>query len=212
MSHRTLSLVGLACLPLLGYLFAGCGDPNAGRLFADIQWASRCENDRGCEGPGFREVCGFTGSDPCDGQTEEATLTCSISQRDGGDYSLSFTARQGNDVSLSISQLIFSSEGGGGGGPGCTVTYTERAISESLTFRGACASNTPVRGLPCQITNMAVYDDMGVPTVEGDLFCEFLELVGSPSITRELTAIGNRPEDANTAGSFRFANCDGLEF
>jgi len=195
------STMGLVLL--LG--IAGCGDPNAGALFAEIQYATRCEMTRGCPGVVDHDICGFNRSDPCEEGMVEATLGCEATERDGT-RSLTFSARQGSNVSLSVSGLVVPTNGGSAMGSSCRVTVREGAN----TYSGSCGGSAPSEAQPCQINEVEFFDDMGNPTFEARLFCQFLENQASPALAIEVTAVGAGPMPASTPARIRFANCTGL--
>jgi hypothetical protein len=184
---------------------AGCGDPNAGALFADVQYATRCDMTRGCDRAQDRDVCGFNQSDPCPGIEAEATLSCSVSQTDTN-RTISFSARQGGNFAISVENLIVPRAGGSAMGGSCRVTVIEGAN----TYVGGCGGSDPSTAQPCRISGVTFYDDEGNPTFEGDIFCQFLENRANPALEIEVTAKGSGPASAAQPGSFRFANCSGL--
>jgi hypothetical protein len=215
------STMGLVLL--LG--IAGCGDPNAGALFAEIQYATRCELTLGCSGVEDHDICGFNSSDPCDMAegTPEASLSCSATEAEGT-RSLRFSASQGGGFSVSVSGLVVPTNGGSAMGGSCRVTVREGAN----TYEGSCGGSAPSEAQPCQITDVTFYDDMGNPTFEADLFCQFLANQANPALQIEVTArgaggpaFGGTPPmsicataspspPACTPARIRFANCDGL--
>lgn len=195
------STIGLTLL--LG--LAGCGDPNAGALFADIQYATRCEMTLGCEGAENRDICGFNLSDPCEGFVDEATVSCSVRQ-DDATRTINFSARQGAGYSLAVSNLQVPRDGGSATGGECRVTVVEGAN----TYSGLCGGSPPSEAQPCQITNVVFSDDMGNPQFEGDIFCQFLANRATPTLQIEVTAIGSGPTPASEPGRFRLVNCGGL--
>jgi hypothetical protein len=212
--------------PLCLVLLAACGDPNAGALFADIQYRARCEETPHCGAYVDRDVCGYNRSDACETDAPEAQLSCSIIEGEGT-RTLSFSASQGGGFSLAVTGAVIPEAGGVAMGAGCSVSVVEGANS----YRGDCGSSVPSEAQPCQITNVEFYDDEGNPTVEGEIFCQYLPNISMPNFHVEVTA----PTDGSPAFSsvtppveicntyspdfppacrplqFRFANCDGLE-
>jgi hypothetical protein len=184
----------------------GCGDPNAGALFADIQYATRCEMTLGCPGPVNRDVCGINNGDPCEGGAPEARVSCVVQESADGARTLDFSASQGSDFTLTVSQATFSAAGGSAAGARCEVRVTEGANR----YEGACGSSPPSAAQPCQISAVRFYDDMGNPTVEGAIFCEFLPNQSQPMLQIEVTQVGSGPGPAAMPGRFRIANCQGL--
>lgn len=75
--------------------------------------------------------------------------------------------------------------------------------SGSSAYNGSCGGSAPA----CQVTNLAVYDDAGTPTVEGTIFCQGL---AGPTGSIEVTQIGSLPGTESMPGRFRVANCPGL--
>jgi hypothetical protein len=195
------SILGLSVL--LG--IAGCGDPNAGALFADIQYATRCEETRHCGGPVDRDICGFNQSDPCDEDAPEAQVSCNVQQEETG-RTLSFSATQGSGFSIRVDQAVFLGNSSVASGPSCRVTVVEGANR----YVGTCGGATPSESQPCQITDVRFEDDMGNPTVQGRIFCQHLPSQASPTLKAEVTAMGDGPTPASTPGRFRLANCSGL--
>lgn len=197
------------------------GDPNVGNLFAEFQYATRCDATGGCA-PGDHDVCGFDGALPCDTTAPNADLRCTAVERDGI-RTLSFSAQQGAGR-IEVSGLDVPFDGGPAMGEDCLVTVEEG----SGTYSGACGSSTPSEAQPCQITDVVFYDDMGNPTFEADLFCQFLANQANPALQIEVTArgasgpaFGGTPPmsicataspapPACTPARIRFANCDGL--
>jgi hypothetical protein len=187
---------------LLG--LAGCGDPNAGALFADVQYATRCDDTLGCGGSADRDVCGFNRSDPCIEDAPEATLSCTVTESETS-RTISFSARQG-PASISVESLTVPLVGGSASGGACRV----RVVEGANTYTGGCGGSEPNEAQPCRISNVSFYDDEGNPTFEGDLFCQFLQNQSNPTLAIEVTAKGNGPGPASSPGTFRFANCTGL--
>lgn len=194
------STIGLSLLCL-----AGCGDPNSGVLFADIQYATRCEMTHGCDAPHDRDICGFNHSDPCVEDAPEPTLSCSVVETDTT-RTISFSARQGSGFSLSVSNLQVPFAGGSASGGDCRVTVVEGAN----TYTGLCGGSNPSEAQPCQIEGVTFTDDMGNPTFEGHIFCQFLKNQANPTLAIEVTAPGSGPTPAGTPARFRMANCRGL--
>lgn len=202
----------------------GCGDPNAGALFADIQYATRCEEATPhCGGPMNRDVCGINNGDPCEVGAPEARVSCNVTESaDGATRTLEFSASQGSDFGITVSQATFNSAGGSAAGAGCTVRITDGANR----YEGRCGSSAPSASQPCQITAVRFYDDMGNPTVEGAIFCEFMQNQSSPTLHLEVTQVGSGSPAFSSAGNicdtyattppacnpgrFRIANCAGL--
>ena len=194
--------IGLLCS------IPGCGDPNAGALFGDIQYATRCENTLGCPGPVDRDVCGINNGDPCMIGAPEARVSCTIQESaDGSTRTVDFSASQGSGFAITVSQAIVSSAGGSAAGAGCNVRVTEGANR----YEGMCGSSPPSEAQPCQISAVRFYDDMGNPTVEGAIKCEFLPNQSQPMLQIELTQVGSGPGPASMPGRFRIANCQGLD-
>lgn len=196
---RTIHLLGLSFVVL-----AGCGDPNAGRLFAEVHYRVRCEETFGCGSPPDRLVCGFTASDFCDGRglDQEAQLSCTVNQNEDN-RTLTFTATQGSDFSIRVSAAVIPRDGGVAMGPACEVTVVEGAN----TYSGRCGSSVPSAEQPCQITNVAFFDDEGNPTISGEIFCQHLENRSNPSLSIEVTApLDGSP--AFTSGTPPVGVCD----
>ncbi|MBX3269611.1 MAG: hypothetical protein KF729_05090 [Sandaracinaceae bacterium] len=192
---------------LLSFGLLACGDPNAGALFADIQYGTSCENTRGCTPAPNRDICGINNSDPCDATGTPATLSCTVAEVEGSTRTVSFSAMQGGGFSISVRQAIIPFGGGSAGGGSCTVTITDGPN----THVGACGSSTPSEAQPCQISNVEFCDDAGNPTVRGNLRCQFLRNQANPTLELELHARGSDVMALNSPGTFRLANCSGLE-
>ncbi|MCB9593829.1 MAG: hypothetical protein H6719_13935 [Sandaracinaceae bacterium] len=186
-------------------LFA-CGDPNAGALFADIQYGTDCDESRGCTPAPNRDVCGINNGDPCPEVGGTANLSCIINEVEGSTRTLTFSASQGGDFRISVRQAIVPFSGGSAGGGSCTVTVTDGPN----TFVGACGSGTPTPMQPCQISNVQFCDDLGNPTVRGNIFCQHLANQANPLQLIEVHAKGSGGMAIMSPGSFRLANCDGL--
>ena len=108
---------------LLALGIAGCGDPNAGALFADIQYATRCEMAATphCGSPVNRDICGIDSGDPCTPDAPNPQLSCNIQESADGTRTLEFNASQGSGFALTISQAIFAPGSTSAGGAGCRV-------------------------------------------------------------------------------------------
>ncbi|HBQ14999.1 MAG TPA: hypothetical protein DEF51_29020 [Myxococcales bacterium] len=193
---------------LLALGIAGCGDPNAGALFADIQYATRCEMAATphCGSPVNRDICGIDSGDPCTPDAPNPQLSCNIQESADGTRTLEFNASQGSGFALTIIQAIFAPGSTSAGGAGCRVVLVEGANR----YSGACGASPPSEAQPCQITSVRFYDDEGNPTVEGALYCEGLQNTANPTLTIEVTQVGSGPGPAMTPGRFRLANCAGL--
>lgn len=191
-----------ACLMALA---VGCGDPNAGALFADIQYGTDCDVTRGCTPAPNRDICGINRGDPCPGVEGAANLSCNI-EDEGTTRILTFSATQGSDFSLAVRQAVIPSAGGSAGGGSCTVTLRDGPN----THVGTCGSGTPTEAQPCQISDVRFYDDVGNPTVEGNIFCQGITNQVNPLLELELHAKGSDSMAVNSPGTFRIANCDGL--
>jgi hypothetical protein len=184
-----------------------CGDPNAGRLYADIQYATRCEMTRGCDQPHDRDICGFDQSTPCFDGLPEAQISCGVVETEGV-RTIAFSALQGGAFSIGIENAVFNVAGGSVSGANCRATVTEGENS----YDGLCGGSPPSEAQPCQITGVNFYeDDGGNPTIEGDILCIGLENDSQPDLTIEVTAPGTDPARRNEPGHFRLANCVGLE-
>lgn len=199
MTMRVIS--GLACLFLVG-----CGDPNAGALFADIQYGTDCEETRGCTPAPNRDICGIANGDPCPEVGGTANLSCIVSEVEGSTRTLSFSASQGGGFSISVRQAIIPFAGGSAGGGSCVVNV----VDGPNTHTGACGSGTPTEAQPCQISNVTFCDDLGNPTVRGNIFCQHLENQANPLQRLEVHAKGSDAMAVTSPGTFRLANCDGL--
>lgn len=208
-------------------LIAGCGDPNAGKLFADIQYRARCEETPHCGALPDRDICGYSASDPCAMDAPEATLSCSVVEGDGM-RTISFTAQQGTGFSIRVQGLQVQDGSTVGMGAGCEVTVVEGANQ----YRGECGSSVPSAAQPCQINNLEFFDDEGNPSFGGDIFCQYLPNLSNPDLHIEVTAPAEgQPAFSGVAAPympicdmysapfppaclpmhFRFANCSGLQ-
>src|SRR5690349_19981159 len=108
-------------------MIAGCGDPNAGRLFADLEYATRSQEtltrpDDGSD----RNICGFNLSTPCDGFTAQVSASCNVVESETS-RTLSFTATQGGGFSLRVQSAVIPIAGGAASGTACEVTVVEGA-------------------------------------------------------------------------------------
>ena len=201
--RRLLALLISISVPTLGLV--ACDDPN-GALFADIQYGTDCVVTRGCMSQPNRDICGISGGEPCGGVEGTATLSCAVSE-DGASRRLTFSATQNSGFGISVRQAIVPTGGGGAGGGGCTVTITEGVNR----YVGRCGSAAPTATQPCQITDVRFYDDMGNATLEGSIRCEGLENQANPAQAIEVHAKGSSAMAVSSPGSFRIANCSGLE-
>lgn len=192
-------LVGISLLAV-----GGCGDPNAGALFADFPYATRCEETLGCSGPQMHDVCGFNLSDPCVDGAPQAQLSCNVTATDTA-RTLNFSASQGGGFSLRVSGAVVANAGGPATGS-CEVTVVEGPN----TYEGVCGSSLPSEAQPCQISAVEFFDDMGNPSFRGQIWCQHLPNRATPTLKIEVTDNGNSPEDRMTPARFRFANCNGL--
>lgn len=209
-------------------MLASCGDPDAGALFADIQYVTRCEETGGCPGARARDICGIHLGDPCLATDPEPQLSCTILEAaDGSTRTLSFSATRESGIGISVSQAVIASTGGAASGAACRVTVDDGAN----TYVGACGSATPSPAQPCRLDGVTFANDLeGNPTVQGNLFCQFLENDAQASLRIEVTALpiasgpgfsSDTPPTSNCgAGSaipacsparFSLVNCSGLE-
>jgi len=186
----------------------GCGDPNAGALFADIQYGTDCDESRGCTPAPNRDICGINGGDPCPEVGGVATLSCGVLEAaDGSTRTIGFSAAQGGDFSISVRQAIINFGGGSAAGGSCNVIVVDGPNRHT----GLCGSATPSETQPCQISNVRFYNDVGNPTVEGDIFCQSLQNEANPLQRLEVHAKGSDAMAVMSPGHFRIANCSGLE-
>lgn len=185
---------------------SGLETPDSGfiALFADIQYATRCESTLGCAGAMDRDICGFDDGDPCEGFVSSAMVECSVVET-ASTRTISFEASQGGGFSLRVASLEVPLAGGSATGGTCQVTVVEGPN----IYAGACGASAPSAAQPCQITNVTFEDDLGNPTFEGDLFCQFLPNRANPALQIEVTAFGSGPVAAAAPGRFRIANCPG---
>lgn len=212
---------------VLGFLAPGCGDPDAGKLFADVQYATRCEATLGCGGAKERDICGANQGGTCIAGAESVRASCAVTEGENT-RTLQFTATQGSDFSLAVSGATFAYAGGSASGAGCVVTVQDGPNS----YRGDCGSANPSATQPCRINNVMFFkNEEGEATIEGNIFCQFLENRANPALQMEVTALGSGPSgispvDPNTSACsgypepkppacmparFRLENCSGLE-
>ncbi len=184
---------------------AGCGDPNAGALFIDMQYATRCDMTHGCDMPHDHDLCGFSNSDPCVEGDPKPVISCSVSETET-ERTISFSARQQAGASISVTGLTVTTGGMAATGGACRVSVSEGANN----YAGACGGSDPSEAQPCRINNISFFDDMGNPTLAGDLYCQFLENSANPTLQIEVTAPGTTPTDIASPAHFRLANCAGL--
>lgn len=202
--RRSVRGILVCSLSMLGVL--GCGDPNAGALFADIQYGTDCEETRGCTPAPNRDICGINNGDPCPEVGGTANLSCIVSEVEGSTRTVSFSASQGGGFSIRVSQAIVPFGGGSAGGGSCNVTV----VDGPNTHEGACGSGTPTETQPCQISNVQFCDDLGNPTVRGNIYCQHLANRANPLQRLEVHAKGSDATAVMSPGVFRLANCDGL--
>lgn len=197
------SLFGAACTDSHG-THADAG-PNPERpLFADAQWAIRCEATPGCTGSTDVDVCGFDGGPSCDAESVPVDMSCSVTE-DGPTRTFTFQIRQsGPSLTIEGAEVAI---GGGDVTGDCVVTVTDA----EGTYRGACGSAPPSAAQPCQILGVEFHDDMGNPVFTGRIFCQGLAAEASGSGEREITAAGDGTAPSSRPGHFRIANCPGLE-
>ncbi|MBN4049528.1 hypothetical protein JYT86_00560 [bacterium AH-315-N03] len=183
----------------------GGGDAGPPALFADIQYGIECDATGGCEPAPNRDICGIDQNDPCPEVGGMATLSCTVAEA-GASRTVTFSASQNMGFSISVTEMIVPIAGGSAGGGSCSV----RVVDGANTYVGVCGSGTPTSAQPCQITGVRFYDDVGNPTVEGDIFCLMLENSSNPLLEIELHAKGSDAMAVVSPGTFRIANCDGL--
>lgn len=198
-----MGIVGVALVLALG-CDGGAGRVDAGdvadgaggaRLFADVQYATRCDVTAGCVAPMNHDVCGFHAGEPCVDGSPAVTASCAVTGAGAG-RAFTFTVAQGDGPSLSVDLTGFP----------CTV----RVVHNDDVFEGACGSEPPSTAQPCLLSDVVYYDDDGNPTIEGGIFCQGLSNQADPTLTIEVTAIGTGPGPASMPAHFRLANCAGL--
>lgn len=204
--HLMLRSFGSIIVFMMSLCVAGCGDPNPGLLYADFRYATRCEETLGCPGAVEHDICGYNLSDPCYEGMPSPTLSCSVTEMEGATRTINFSAQQGGGFSIRVEGLVVPFNGGSGGGAGCRVSVVEG----NNRYEGRCGGAEPSMEQPCQITNVAFRDDLGNPTITGEIFCQYLPNEASRSLRIEVTNIGMGPGPASTPATFRFANCSGL--
>lgn len=185
---------------------AGCGDPDAGKLFADIQYATRCPTSNHCTGPEDRDICGINGGTPCMSVEGTATVSCNVTEA-GDNLNINFSASQGAGFQISVRNATVAASGGFATGSSCTVVVVDGVNR----YEGRCGPATPSEEQPCQISSVAFFDDMGNPTLEGQIECRDLPNQANPDLLTDVTAVGSGPTAAAQPGVFRLANCTGLE-
>ena len=195
----------------------GCGDPDAGKLFADVQYGTRCPTSNHCEGPQDRDVCGINNGEPCMGVGGTPRVSCTITEDGSGNYQVNFSVDQSEGFSLSVSQATIPTSGGLAGGANCGV----RVVEGPNRYEGRCISQQPVsdpnpaepdESVPgCRVNSVLFTDDMGNPTMEGQIECRDIPNIANPMLLLDVTQVGSGPGPASMPGRFRIANCQGLE-
>lgn len=185
---------------------AGCGDPDAGKLFADIQYATRCPRSNHCTGPEDRDICGINGGTPCVEVEGTATVSCNVTES-GDNRSINFSASQGGDYQISVRNATVAASGGFATGTNCSVVVVDGVNR----YEGRCGPAEPGEAQPCQISGVRFYDDMGNPTLEGAIECRDLPNQANPDLLTDVTSVGSGPAAAAEPGAFRLANCLGLQ-
>jgi hypothetical protein len=181
-------------------------DAGAGALFADLQYAIRCEATLGCAGVIEHDICGFDEGDTCVDGAPPASLSCTVIEGDATRL-IRFSAQQGGGSSIAVTDLAVIVTGGSPSpGGACRVTVQEGAS----TYSGSCGPAAPSDAQPCQISDVRFVDDAGNPTVEARMLCQFLENEANPALEIEVTAIGVGPAPAGTPARIRIANCAGM--
>ena len=99
------TLRGIIVCSLAAHGLLGCGDPNAGALFADIQYGTDCDETRGCTPAPNRDICGINNGDPCPEVGGTAQLSCIVSEVEGSTRTLSFSASQGGGFSIRLASF-----------------------------------------------------------------------------------------------------------
>jgi len=181
-------------------------DAGGPSLFADIQYGIDCTETGGCVAQPDRDICGIHLGEACAEVEGETVISCTVTQT-GDVRSLTFSASQGLGYAISIREAEIPVAGGSAEGAACAA----RVIDGPNTFQGACGSAPPSESQPCQISDVRWYDDAGNPTVEGRIFCQNLPNQANPAVQLALHAKGSDSMATMTPGSFRLANCDGLE-
>ena len=181
-------------------------DAGAGPLFADIQYATRCEATLGCAGTIDHDICGFDDAEPCEEGEPSPSLSCTVIEGDATRV-IHFNAQQGGGSSIAVTDLAVIVTGGSPSlGGACHVTVQEGAS----TYSGSCGADAPSEAQPCQISDVEFLDDAGNPTVTARMLCQFLENEANPALEIEVTAIGAGPTPAGTPARIRLANCAGM--
>src|SRR5690606_31964783 len=126
--------------------------PNAGAgpLFADIQYATRCEATLGCAGVIDHDICGFDGAEHCVDGEPSPSLSCTVIEGDATRL-IGFSAQQGEGASIAVTDLAVTVTGGSPSpGGACRVTVQEGAS----TYSGSCGAAAPSEAQPCQISDV----------------------------------------------------------
>ncbi len=195
--------LALVCLSILGLFGCDGGDLP---VFADFRYSTRCDDSGGCSGEQQRDVCGDnTAACPELDGVAPPSITCQIVET-ADTRTIGFVTA-GAGFSVGITQLVVPIAGGPGGGPNCTVTVRDGPN----TYTGRCGSSPVSEAQPCQISAVTFRDDMGNPTVDGNLICRNLEHSASPTLRLELSAPGSGSTVEMTPATWRIANCDGLQ-
>lgn len=200
----------LASLALIG-----CGDPDAGKLFADMQYGTDCPTSNHCEGPADRDICGINGGMVCEGFEGVTRASCTVVEDGAGNYLLDFSVDQGQDFALTVSQALVPMAGGFAGGTNCSVAVTEgvNRYNTSCIQQQPVSSPDAAMSVPgCRLSEVAFLDDDGNPTISGRIECRDMPNQANRDLKLDVNAVGTGPSNRAMPGRFRLVNCQGLTF
>lgn len=175
-------------------LVSGCPSNDPAGVYADIQYAVRCEMMGMCPGTVQRDINGFNG---------EGALRVTCRVTDSGDQRiLNFSAASGSSYGITITNASFP-RAGGSPGAGCSVTVTDGPN----TFTGTCGGAAPSAAQPCQISSVAFTTEVetGSPLITGQMLCEGLPNRADATRVREVTG----PAAAGGPLTFNIYDCTG---
>ncbi|MFK7985141.1 MAG: hypothetical protein AB8I08_03845 [Sandaracinaceae bacterium] len=205
-------LLAFTVLPLA--LF-GCGDPDAGKLFADMQYGTACPSSNHCEGPEDRDICGINGGMVCEGFEGVTRASCTVVEDGAGNYLLDFSVDQGLGYSLTVSQAMVPMTGGFAVGTNCSVSVSEgvNRYSASCIQQDPIGSTMEGTATPgCRLSEVTFQDDEGNPTISGRIECRDMPNQANRDLQLDVNAVGSSPTNRADPGRFRLVNCQGLEF
>lgn len=190
-SHAIPVILGLA----LAAVGSSCTTTGPAGVYADIQYAVRCEAMGMCPGTVMRDINGFNGTD---GLRVSCNVVETATQR-----ILSFSATSRSTFGMSVMNATFARGGGSPSGAGCVVEVQD----SPNTFRGDCGGAPPSAVQPCQISSVVFTREAetGSSLITGQMICASLPNRADATILREVTSAGS----AAAPLTFNLYDCTG---